>query len=161
MARAVIDSGIVCGITCIDPSPRAALAGLPVRHLQAVLVDVDPGAVEVLESGDVLFIDSSHLAMPGTDVDRLLGDVLPRLAAGVVVHIHDIFLPDDYPADWSWRGYNEQLPVACLLQGGGYDILFASHWAATRWPDRLATAGLNRLPLVVGARESSLWLLKK
>ncbi|HMR29859.1 MAG TPA: class I SAM-dependent methyltransferase [Geminicoccaceae bacterium] len=160
MARAIADGGLDCEITCIDPSPRAKLAGLPVRHLPMVLAEAGPQALAGLAAGDVLFVDSSHVAMPGTDVDRLLGDVLPGLPAGIVLHVHDIFLPDAYPADWSWRGYGEQLPVACLLQGGGYDILFASHWVATRRPAWLDEAGLSGLPLAEGARESSLWLVK-
>ena len=160
MARAVADGTIDCEIICIAPSPRAKLAGLPVRHLPVVLADAEPQLLGGLEAGDVLFVDSSHIAMPGTDVDRLLGDVLPGLPAGVVLHVHDIFLPDAYPADWSWRGYGEQLPVGCLLQGGGYDILFASHWVATRRAEWLAEAGLDGLPLPQGARESSLWLIK-
>lgn len=160
MACAVADAAIGCEITCIDPSPRAKLAGLPVRHLPVVLADAGPQVLGGLEAGDLLFVDSSHIAMPGTDVDRLLGDVLPGLPAGVVLHVHDIFLPDGYPEDWSWRGYSEQLPIACLLQGGGYDILFASHWVATRRAAWLAEAGLAGLPLAPGARESSLWLLK-
>ena len=79
-------------------------------------------------SGDILFIDSSHIAMPGTDVDRLFLDVLPRLAGGTLVHIHDITLPDAYPEIWDWRGYNEQMLVGALLQGGGYELVFASHY---------------------------------
>ena len=63
-------------------------------------------------------IDSSHTLVPGSDVDLLLNRVLPALSAGAVVHVHDIFLPDNYPDDWAWRGYNEQLGVAPLLFGG-------------------------------------------
>ena len=83
---------------------------------------------EALEAGDILFIDSSHIAMPGTDVDRLFLDVLPRLAGGTLVHIHDIALPYAYPKIWAWRGYNEQLLAGALLQGGGYELVFASHY---------------------------------
>ena len=53
--------------------------------------------------------------MPGSDVDLLLNRVLPRLPAGVLVHIHDIFLPFDYPPIWGWRAYNEQQGVLPLL----------------------------------------------
>jgi hypothetical protein len=82
--------------------------------------------------GDILFIDFSHIAMPGTDVDRLVLDTLPpRLACGVKVHIHDIFLPDTYPADWAWRGYNEQLVIGALLQGGAWEIVCANRWLET------------------------------
>jgi hypothetical protein len=105
-------------------------------------------------------VDSSHVAMPGTDVDRIVNDVLPRLPAGLLLHIHDILLPDAYPADWAWRGYNEQSLVGALLQGGGYELLFSSHWIASRRPDRLASGIVGRLPIVPGARETSLWLRK-
>ena len=87
-----------------------------------------PAVFEALAPGDILFIDSSHIAMPGTDVDRLFLDVLPRLAGGTLVHIHDITLPDAYPKIWAWRGYNEQLLAGALLQGGGYELVFASHY---------------------------------
>ena len=108
----------------------------------------------------MLFIDSSHILMPGTDVDFLFNHVLPALPAGVLVHIHDVFLPDDYPAEWDWRGYNEQLGVAALLQGGGYRLLWASHYVATRMAEAVAASVAGRLELKPGAHEASLWLEK-
>ena len=113
-----------------------------------------------LIAGDVLFIDSSHLLMPGTDVDVLFNRVLPRLPAGVFVHIHDVFLPDAYPAAWDWRGYNEQLGVAALLQGGGFAPLWSSHYAVTRMKEQIAKSVIATLPFPEGAVESSLWLRK-
>ncbi|MBE9558941.1 MAG: class I SAM-dependent methyltransferase, partial [Proteobacteria bacterium] len=98
---------------------------------------------------------SSHILMPGTDVDMLLNRILPSLPAGVYVHIHDIFLPDPYPADWEWRGYNEQQGAASLITGGGWNVEFASHYAVTRMADRVAGGVLGRLPLKPGAREAS------
>ena len=98
--------------------------------------------------------------MPGTDVDMLLNRILPSLPAGVYVHIHDIFLPDPYPADWEWRGYNEQQGVAPLMTGGGWRVEFASHYAVTRMADRVTGGVLGRLALKPGAREASLWLKK-
>jgi hypothetical protein len=115
---------------------------------------------EALSAGDILFIDSSHILMPGSDVDTLFNRVLPALPAGVRVHIHDIFLPDDYPVAWEWRGYNEQLAVAALLQGGGYRLLFASHYVASRMADAVAASVAGRLTLLPGAMETSLWLEK-
>ena len=87
--------------------------------------------------------------------------LIPSLPAGVFVHVHDIFLPDDYPADWDWRGYNEQLGVMLLLQGGGWEPLFASHYVASRMAEALAASPVARLPLPDGARDSSLWLVKR
>ncbi len=105
-------------------------------------------------------IDSSHVLMPGSDVDFLFGHVLPALPDGVFVHVHDIFLPDDYPGDWEWRGYNEQLAVLPLLLNG-WTPIFASHYAATRMADAVEGSVAGRLPLGAGAREAGLWLCKQ
>lgn len=156
LAQAVRDGGLTTRITCIDPAPRAALAGLGVHHDARLFGPLDAEDAASLAPGDVLFIDSSHVAMPGTDVDRLLLDVLPRLRSGVILHLHDIFLPEAYPAPWAWRGYNEQLMVGALLQGGAYAPLFASRYVAARPLGGV----LARLPLPPGAFETSLWLRK-
>jgi predicted O-methyltransferase YrrM len=161
LARAAADGGLATDIVCIDPAPRASLAALKVRHEKSVLPDATSTLFEALQAGDILFIDSSHIAMPGTDVDRLFLDILPRLASGVLVHIHDIFLPDAYPAEWGWRGYNEQLLAGALLQGGGYEIVFASHYVVGHLPELAAKSVVARLPLVPGAYETSLWLRKR
>jgi hypothetical protein len=161
MAQAVRDGSLATRITCIDPTPRVALANLDVEHWPVLLRDADSALFGELEASDVLFIDSSHIAMPGTDVDRLFLDVLPRLAAGVLVHIHDITLPYAYPAAWSWRSYNEQIPVGTLLQGGGYDVVFASHFVAKEILPARASGILTALPLAPGAHETSLWLRKR
>ena len=161
LAQAVIDGALATEIVCIDPAPRASLAGLKLRHEKAVLPSADPSIFGALQAGDILFVDSSHIAMPGTDVDRLFLDILPRLAGGVLVHVHDVVLPDAYPAEWAWRGYNEQLLVGALIQGGGYELVFASHYAATRMAPHVAHGAVAALPLVAGAAETSLWLRKR
>jgi hypothetical protein len=160
MAQAVADGNLPTTITCIDPAPRAALKRLKVNHQPVLLRDADPEIFEHLRAGDILFIDSSHIAMPGTDVDRLFLDILPRLAGGTLIHIHDITLPERYPADWAWRGYNEQISVGTLLQGGGYEPVFASHFVAAASKIRL-TGILADLPLSPSAHETSLWLRKR
>jgi hypothetical protein len=158
MARAIADGGLATALTAVDPAPRASLGGLPVRWHAAAVPSVEPAVFSALAPGDILFIDSSHLLLPGTDADFLFNRVLPALPAGALVHVHDIFLPDDYPADWAWRGYNEQLAVAPLLTGGGWRPLFASRYVATRHAAALAASAVATLPLPAGALESSLWL---
>ncbi len=160
MARAVEDGGLATRITCIDPAPRAALSRLAVEHKPLLLRDADPAIFEALEPGDILFIDSSHIAMPGTDVDRLFLDILPRLKSGTLVHVHDVTLPDAYPEVWAWRSYNEQLLVGALLQGRGYELVFASHYVAKNLLPSLSGGMLRQLPPVPGAHETSLWLRK-
>ena len=160
LARAVADGGLPTSITAIDPAPRAVIRNLPVQWLATTLQNAGDAPFEGLAAGDMVFIDSSHILMPGNDVDTLFNRILPALPAGVRIHIHDIFLPDDYPAAWEWRSYNEQLAVGALLHGGGYRPLFASHYVATRMADVVADSAAGRLALDAGAVESSLWLEK-
>ncbi len=160
LMRAVVDEDFSCAFTAIDPAPRAAIDALPLTLERKPLQQAGVAPFAALKSGDVLFIDSSHILMPGTDVDLLFNRVLPRLPAGVFVHIHDILLPDDYPESWAWRGYNEQLAVATLLQGGAFAPIWSSHFAATRMTKDFMASVLGRLPLKDGAIETSLWLQK-
>lgn len=161
MARAVRDGAIAAEMTAIDPAPRAAIEATGFQIHRFDVQQADPAVFAALSAGDVLFIDSSHILMPGTDVDLLFNTVLPGLPSGVHVHIHDICLPDGYPGAWSSRGYNEQLAVAALLQGGAYRLLWSSHYVATRMAGEVAASVAGRLKLMQGAHETSLWLVKR
>ena len=156
LARAVRDGSLGTQITAVDPQPRASIRGLALDWRAHPVQAADPALFGSLEASDILFIDSSHQAKPGSDVEFLLGEALPRLAKGVRIHFHDIFLPDDYPDTWAWRRYNEQQAVAALL-ADGYAAEFSSHQAASG----SLTGVLARLPLAPGAKESSLWLRKR
>jgi Methyltransferase domain len=159
LARALGDKG---EILAIDPAPRADIGGLPgVRVVPKTLQAAPTNLFDALAAGDMLFIDSSHILMPGSDVDFLLNRVLPRLPSGVLVHVHDVFLPFDYPAVWGWRNYNEQQGVAPLLASGAYQPLFSSVWAERRLADRLARSAVSRLPQHAEAMATSLWLEKR
>ena len=159
-ARAVADGEMNTMITAIDPAPRARLDGLDVRLINKTVERAGDRPFMDLDNGDILSIDSSHILMPGTDVDILLNRVLPNLPAGVLVHLHDIFLPDDYPEEWTWRGYNEQLALAALLLGGEWQVLWSSRYAISRMTAAVSRTMVNRLILPPGAFESSLWLEK-
>jgi hypothetical protein len=154
--------GGVGEILAIDPAPRADIAGLPGVRVKSSTLQAAPAKVfDGLMKDDVLFIDSSHILMPGSDVDILLNRVLPGLPSGALVHIHDIFLPFDYPAVWGWRAYNEQQGVVPLLTSGAFKPLFSSVWAERRMADRLATSVISRLPRPPDAMPASLWLEKR
>ena len=157
MARAVADGKLDTHITAIDPQPRATIESLPIEWVRTPVQRV--AAFPALGPGDILFIDSSHQLKPGSDVDFILNAVLPLLAAGVRVHFHDIFLPDDYPEHWTWRRYNEQAAVAALIDRSIFRVDFASHATVRHEPEKVRGV-LERLPLVPGAIESSLWLTK-
>jgi hypothetical protein len=161
MAAAIQDGMLSTSLVCIDPAPRASLDHLDVRWRSSVLQEAPADDIEALDEGDLLFVDSSHLLMPGTDVDYLIGHILPKLRPGVYLHVHDIFLPDTYPADWAWRGYNEQSAIAALLQGNGYDLVFASHYVAIRMASQLKNSPFKELDVTSTALQSSLWLQKR
>ena len=160
MARAVADGTLPTRITCIDPFPRASLAQTGVVHIKSLLSRVDPLVFDALQDGDMLFVDSSHVAMPGSDVDRIVLDILPRLPPGTWVHFHDITLPDAYPPEMAAWGYNEQGMIGALLQGGAYELVWSSHYVATRMAGMVAASPIAGLPLPESAIEASIWLRK-
>lgn len=155
--RAVRDAGLATTLTAIDPQPRADLAGLPIALRRTVLQAADLAPLRALGPGDILFVDSSHVAMPGTDVDIILNHVLPALPAGTIVGFHDIFLPAPYPDAWPFTAYNEQNAVAPLLQGRA-EIVWSSAYAMSAMGDRVGATWIGRQPLPEGARESLLLL---
>jgi len=161
MARAMRDGEIEGRITAIDPHPRSSLHGIrDLELLRAPVQEIGLQAFDGLKRGDMLFIDSSHVLMPGSDVDLMINRALPGLPSGVLVHFHDIFLPDDYPHDWAWRGYNEQLAVAALLTSKSYAPVFASHFVVSRMREALNRSAVSRILRPPGAIESSLWMRK-
>ncbi|MBM3489699.1 MAG: class I SAM-dependent methyltransferase [Alphaproteobacteria bacterium] len=161
LVRAARDGGLTrTAIEAIDPAPRADLAGLPVTLHRRTLGEADLPRLASLSAGDMLVIDSSHILMPGSDVDLLLSRLLPELASGVFVHLHDVFLPDDYPAAWWWRGYNEQNAILPMLLAGNWRVEFASHYLLTRAGEAVQRSVVARLPAKPGAHAASLWLRK-
>ncbi len=160
MARAIRDGGLTTAFHAIDPAPRASLSTLGITHHSRLFQDAADPVIASLGPGDVLFIDSSHVAMPGTDVDLLFTRVIPGLPKGVIIHVHDVFLPDPYPENWAWRGYGEHMLVAASLAYGGLRPLFASHWVRTRLREAVASGVVGSLPLPDVLHESSLWLVK-
>jgi hypothetical protein len=160
LARAVRDGDLATRLTAIDPQPRAVLNALAIERVPLTVQEAGLAPFEGLTASDAVVIDSSHILMPGTDVDFLLSSVLPSLPSGIHIHIHDVFLPAGYPADWLWRGYNEQSVIAGLIAAGVLKVLWSSAYAVQALGPEIAAAGLADLPLVEGARESSLWAVK-
>jgi Methyltransferase domain len=113
--RAIEDLSLCTMITSIDPAPRAEVDELCDRVVRQPLEDVDTDIFEQLQAGDVLFVDNSHRAFQNSDVTVFFLDVLPDLKPGIFVHLHDIFLPFDYPAIWVNRYYSEQYLLATRL----------------------------------------------
>ena len=128
-------------IVAIDPYPSTALEEVSER-LTAVLAqpvqEVEKEVFLSLEQGDILFIDSSHVSRIGSDVNHLVLEVLPELLPGVVVHFHDVFLPNEYPKEWileRGRYWNEQyLLQAFLAFNMAYEVVLANSFLGRLHP---------------------------
>jgi len=105
-------------ITSIDPHPRAEINALCDDVIRQPFETTDLAVFSALEKDDVLFIDSSHRVFTNSDVTTVFLDVIPYLKPGVLIQVHDIFLPRDYPAAWNNRFYSEQYLLAAYLLGG-------------------------------------------
>jgi predicted O-methyltransferase YrrM len=116
-----LDGKVEC--TFIEPYPNRLLSLLKPEDRERVLFlvkrvqDVGAEPFLALERNDILLIDSSHVAKIGSDVNYLLGEVLPRLQPGVYVHVHDIFYPFEYPEQWirDGRWWNEAYTLRAFL----------------------------------------------
>lgn len=130
---AVSDGGLNAELYSIDPHPRSDVDGLADRvYRESVENLVDQSLFADLGENDVLFIDSSHELRAGNDLTYLFLLVFPMLAPGVLVHVHDVFLPYDYPRDWVLNRrlpYAEQYLLQAMLQSdAGLDVIWPGHY---------------------------------
>jgi hypothetical protein len=123
--RAIRNQHLPTKLISIDPHPRAEIDQLCDEVIRRPIEEVDLGIFSQLKKGDILFVDHSHRAFMNSDATVVFLDILPELEPGVLVQIHDIYLPWDYPADWIDRHYNEQYLLACYLLSGspGFEVV--------------------------------------
>jgi hypothetical protein len=137
-------------LICIEPFPREFLRQrFPGLHslIEKKVEDLDLDFFSQLGPGDILFIDSSHTIKIGGDVNYLFLEVLPRLKPGVIVHVHDIFLPFDYRRDWvmdEFRFWTEQyLLQAFLTFNSEFEVLMANSYLGHYHKEDLKTTFPN------------------
>lgn len=150
-------------ITCIEPFPERLLSlltaddGSRITLIRQPVQETAPDIYKQLGERDVLFIDSTHVVKAGSDVVRLILHVLPRLAPGVIVHLHDIFWPFEYPATWlrEHRDWTEAYLLHAFLMGNAnWEILFFSSWLWRCHPELV--------PVGIAAEEpGSIWLRRR
>lgn len=123
--KAKAEQQLAYSITCIDPSPRKEIAAIADQWLSTPLQQAPLALFEALEENDVLFFDGSHLVHANSDVQWFFMEVLPRLKKGVIVQLHDIYLPYDYPQTMCNRYYAEQymLATALLTNPGKFELI--------------------------------------
>ena len=153
--------------TFIDPYPELLHSLLSDTDRARITLHAHPvqnvplAAYDVLEAGDFLFLDTTHVVKTGSDVLHHFENVLPRLKPGVIIHIHDIFHPFEYPESWvldlnlSW---NELYYVrAFLADNPNYEILFFNNYMAQIHTDIMQEAA----PAFMRDSGSSFWLRKR
>lgn len=149
-------------VECIEPYPMKILTegfeGFS-RLIASPLQSVPMEEFESLEADDILFIDSSHVSKIGSDVNRLFFEILPRLRPGVIIHLHDIFFPWDYPQGWVKEKkifWNEQyLLMAFLMFNDEFEILLANNYLRIEHGEKLQQA-FPFLPAL--SRGASFWM---
>ncbi|GAA4392239.1 class I SAM-dependent methyltransferase [Hymenobacter koreensis] len=113
--KAIQDQKLPTQITSIDPYPRAEIDQLANRVMRQPFENSDFSFLKDLGENDILFIDNSHRVLPNSDATVFFLEVLPLLRKGVIVHIHDIYLPYDYPQFMCDRFYSEQYMLAAFV----------------------------------------------
>jgi hypothetical protein len=162
--RAITTYGLRAKLISIDPQPRNQVDALCDQVIREPLERCQVEIFQGLKAGDILFLDSSHRAFQGSDVTVFFLEILPRLAPGVIVHLHDIYLPFDYISGHVPRLWNEQymLATALLFGGDAFEILFPC-WYVGRDPQLSAQAAtlLRKGPLEgVDLYGASFWMRK-
>jgi len=149
-------------ITFIEPFPDALGSLLPASEFDGRLVRTGLQAVplelfDALGRDDILFIDSTHVSRVGSDVNHLMFEVLPRLAPGVLVHVHDVFFPFEYPSEWVRQGWawNEDYLLRAFLQfNSAFEIVLFNTYLEARDENWFA----ENMPLCLRDRGGSIWL---
>ncbi|WP_171228679.1 class I SAM-dependent methyltransferase [Ruegeria sp. HKCCA4008] len=156
--QAIIDGNLDTTITAVDPYPRADIAHVVDRFEQKRLEETDPALFAELEAGDILFIDSSHVVRMSNDVAHLFCRIIPSLNPGVVIHVHDVFLPYEYPKRFFYDcpGWGEQYVLHSLLQSGAYSMLWPGYYLQQDRPDAVVA-----LPFLAEGRAQSIWVQLK
>ncbi|MBN1435948.1 MAG: class I SAM-dependent methyltransferase [Sedimentisphaerales bacterium] len=129
-------------LTSVEPYPKPILK-TGFKGLDELIIkkaeDVDMSLFEQLGENDIFFIDSSHIVRPGSDVNYLFLEILPRLKPGVVVHVHDIFLPYEYPPRFVLDNVTfmseQYLMQAFLCHNESFEVLFANYYMKTTHTD--------------------------
>lgn len=152
-------------VIAVEPYPRPFLRrGVPglARLIRRPVQEVGLAPFLRLKRGDILFIDSSHVSRIGSDVNFLFLEVLPRLRPGVIVHLHDIFFPGDYPREFVKERlyfWNEQyLLQAFLAFNRAWEVLLCNSWLGRRHRPLLRSIFPTSVPWWGGG---SFWMRRK
>jgi hypothetical protein len=128
--KAKKENGLETEIISIDPMPRAEIDHLADKVIRKPFEEIDYDIILELEENDILFIDNSHRILPNSDSLVFYLEILPKLKKGVIVHIHDVYLPYDYPQFMCDRFYSEQYGLAMYLLANAkkYNVILPNYF---------------------------------
>ena len=154
-------------LTMIDPALEEIQTKMPfgdtagAELIPEKVQEVPLSVFRKLDANDILFLDSSHVAKTASDVNHYLFEILPVIAPGVLVHIHDIVYPFEYPAEWileEKRSWNEAYAVRAFLQYNlEFPIVYWTNYAAQAFPDKVRAL----MPMAMENEGGSMWLQRR
>ncbi|MBT8261658.1 MAG: class I SAM-dependent methyltransferase [Bacteroidia bacterium] len=148
----------------IEPNPERLFENINENDKKSTIIipkkvqEVEPSYFSRLEAGDILFIDSTHVAKTGSDVNYIFFEILPILKPGVWIHFHDIFYPFEYPKGWVYggRNWNENYFLrAFLMNNNDYEIRLFPHYLHLHRKDVF-----TEMPLAYLNKGGNIWLEK-
>jgi len=157
------DNTISC--TFIDPYPQLLLSLIKdcdkskSEIIEKKLQDVDMDKFSDLSAGDILFIDSTHVAKVNSDVNYAFFKILPNLKSGVYIHFHDVFYPFEYPKEWIYEGraWNEVYLLRAFIQyNNAYKIQFFNTFLEHFHKDIF----MSGMPICMKNTGGSIWIKK-
>ena len=150
-----------CRHLCIEPFEMPWLEKSGVEVKREKVESLDLGLFSTLNRNDILFIDSSHIIRPNGDVLHEYLTLLPSLNSGVIVHIHDIFTPANYPEQWidgEVKFWNEQyLLEAFLTHNDHWEIIAGLNYLHHKYPNKLSAV----CPYLKSAHEPGSFYIRK
>jgi predicted O-methyltransferase YrrM len=151
--------------TFVDPYPELLQSLIKdsdkdrIEIIPKKIQDVDMNKFSDLSSGDILFIDSTHVSKIGSDVNYVFSKLLPHIKSGVYIHFHDVFYPFEYPKEWIYEGraWNEAYVLRAFLQyNNRFKIVFFNTFLENFYKDKF----INEMPLCMKNPGGSIWIEK-
>jgi hypothetical protein len=151
--------------TFIEPYPQVLEALIKeddkdkIEIISRKLQDVEVDKFASLSSGDILFVDSTHVSKVDSDVNYIFFEILPSLTNGVYIHFHDIFYPFEYPKEWIYEGraWNENYILRAFLQyNRAFKVIFCNTFLEHFYEEKF----MSEMPLCMKNKGGSIWLKK-
>jgi len=154
---------LTLSITCIDPHPRREIQEIANTWINEQIQSVSLDHFKNLEPNDIVFLDGSHVLHANSDVMWFFMEILPVIPKGVIIHIHDIFLPYDYPQWVCDRFFSEQyILAACLLNSDDFKIICPNYYLLIEKISPNVWMELWKIPALNGVKKHgrSFWFTK-